>query len=274
MEHLKGKVILVGKEPGEGRLQVAIQGSSKTAVIGKPGSLPGSVSRCKVTEGVAHLKITVDANGNLTLANMKPQNVTYVNGSEIVSKHLSTTNATIELGKDRYPIDLTLVLNTAEKLVCGTQPSPAPHSPSQPYSTGPQTQQTQQTPVFNISHLELIWNDLQDKRHEMQAKQRRTNLIRTVCGIFTSSAILCSLAFGKVGYILTAIGVLGNIYSFWGMKNDHSTETIEKQNEEFQDHYICPNPDCGKFLGNISYKLLKKQYNMHCPYCKCEYVEK
>lgn len=271
MELLSGKIILVGKEPSEGRLQIAIVGSGRAAVIGQPGSVPGSVSRCKIAEGVAHLKIEIDEVGHLTLTNMKPQNVTYVNGSEIVSKHLSTTDAVIELGKDHFPIDLSLVLNTAEKLVDGTPSSSKKPSRPEAFST---ERQGNQTPVYNISHLELVWNSLQDKRHEIQAKQRRTNMVRTACGIFTSSAILCCFLFGPVGYVLTAIGVLGNIYSFWGMKNDHSSETLEKLTETFQDDYICPNPDCKKFLGHISYRLLKRQYNMHCPYCKCEYVEK
>jgi hypothetical protein len=146
-------------------------------------------------------------------------------------------------------------LHTAEKLVCGGG-TPTPSA------------------SFNIAPLEQVWNELQDSRHELQYKQRRTNLIRTACGVFTSSAILCCVLIGPVGYVLTAIGVLGNIYSFWGMKNDHSTETLEALTEDFQDHYVCPNPDCKKFLGNISYRLLKRQYNMHCPYCKCEYIEK
>ena len=88
IENLKGKTILVGKEPGNGRLfvSVKINGQPKTAAIGEMNSVPNSVSRCKPAENTAHCKIEVDATGNLIVTNLKPQNVTYVNGAEIVSK--------------------------------------------------------------------------------------------------------------------------------------------------------------------------------------------
>ena len=95
MDRLKGKTILIGKEPGQGRLLVSVSG--KTAV-GASNSVPNSVSRCKVAEGVAHAKITVDQSGNMVLTNMKTENVTYVNGSEIASKRILPSN-TVELGK-------------------------------------------------------------------------------------------------------------------------------------------------------------------------------
>ena len=114
MERLKGKTILIGKEPGQGRLLVAIQGNGKSAAIGAPGSVPACVSRCKPSEGVAHAKITVDQTGNMTITNMKPQNVTFVNGSEIASKRVSSSN-TVELGKDRFSINLPVVIETAKK---------------------------------------------------------------------------------------------------------------------------------------------------------------
>ena len=87
-------------------------------------------------------------------------------------------------------------------------------------------------------------------------------------------AMPCIFLFGPIGYVLTGIGIIGNIYSFVGLKNDDASDVLERLNEDFQDRYVCPNPDCNKFLGNLSYRLLKRQYSMHCPYCKCEYVEK
>ena len=84
----------------------------------------------------------------------------------------------------------------------------------------------------------------------------------------------CIFFLGPAGYVLTAIGIVGTVYSFVAMKNDNTSEQQEQLLEQFQDNYACPNPNCNKFLGNISYKLLKKQYGMHCPYCKSEYVEK
>lgn len=256
MDELKGKTILIGKEPGQGRLLVAVSDCGKTAAIGVAGSVPNSVSRCRPKEGVAHAKISIDGNGNMTVTNMKSQNVTYVNGSEIASKHISISGS-LELGKDRYAVNLPKVIEAAKKLVT---------------AGGPQKEVPAQR--FNISYLEDVWNDVLAKRKAIQAKQKKINLIRSGCGIFTMCAMPCILFFGPIGYVLTGVGIIGNVYSFVGLKNDDTTDVIEHLNDEFQEKYICPNPGCGKFLGSMSYKLLKRQYSMHCPYCKCEFIEK
>lgn len=255
MEKLKGKTILIGKEPGQGRLLIAIHGNGKTATVGTPGSVPACVSRCKPAEGVAHAKIAVDQNGNMILTNMKPQNVTLVGGSEIASKRISPAS-TVELGKDRFPVSVPLILATARNLVGEVAPAPA------------------QVKKYNITHLEHAWNNMHAKRKEILAKQKRINMVRSGCGIFTMCAMPCIFLFGPIGYALTGIGIVGNIYSFVGLKNDNTTDIMEQLNEDFQDRYVCPNPECNKFLGNISYKLLKRQYSMHCPYCKSEFVER
>ncbi len=259
MEKLKGKTILIGKEPGQGCLMVAVSGTGKSGTVGTAGSVPGCVSRCKPMEGVGHAAILVDASGNMTLKNVKSQNITYVNGMEIVSKRIGPADR-IELGKDRFGINLPAVLDTARKLVSST--------------SGTNGGGTGETKTFNIAHLEMVWNDYHDALRDLREKQKRVNLIRTGCGIFTMCAMPCIFLFGPVGYILTGVGIIGNIYSFIGLKNDNTADEQERITEKFQERYACPNPECNKFLGNLSYKLFKKQYSMHCPYCKCEYVEK
>ncbi len=133
IDNLKGKTILVGKEPGNGRLfvSVKINGQPKTAAIGEMNSVPNSVSRCKPAENTAHCKIEVDATGNLVVTNLKPQNVTYVNGAEIVSKKVKS-NGMIELGKDRYSVSVNTIIETASKIVATVIPTPP--SPPEEYS--------------------------------------------------------------------------------------------------------------------------------------------
>lgn len=245
-EKLKGKTILIGKEQGQGRLCIAVDG--KVAVIKQPGSVPGSVSRCKPQEGIAHAKIEIDSNGVMTITNMKSANVTYVDGIEIMSK-LINDGCKITLGKDCYAIDVREVLLAAAKLM------PEPEK------------------IYNISHLARVWNDYHDGLRQLRERQRKINLVRTACGIFTLGAMPCMFFFGPIGYVLTGIGLIGNIYSFVGMKNDNTADEQERLTEKFQSHYVCPNNDCGKFLGNMSYKLMKKQYGMQCPYCKKKFVE-
>ncbi len=267
MERLKGKTILIGREHDQSRLLIAIQGNGKNAATGSPGSVPASVSRCKPAEGMAHAKISVDQSGNMVLTNMKSQNVTFVNGHEIASKRVSLSD-TIELGKDKFNINLSVVIETAKKIL-SVAPSPQPLAKK-----------------FNISHLEWVWNDYHDKVIEIRRRQKQQ-------GVYASLPMFCTLGAGVLGFVLSNIldeeykgviqalsGILGAIglvllaFSFIKRKNDTSIEDLEELSEEFQDRYVCPNPDCNKFLGNISYKLLKKQYSMHCPYCRSEFVEK
>lgn len=277
MERLKGKTVLIGKEPGQGRLLVAIAGG-KAAAIGSLNSVPSSVSRCKVAEGVAHAKITVDQNGNMILINMKPQNVTYVNGSEIASKRIIPSNI-VELGKDRFNINLPVVIETAKKLESITYGG----SGGNGGNGGKETKGGKDVKKYNISHLEHVWNDFHDKNMEIKQRARRQALMSRIPMFFTMgggaiSAISMALgwpeAVKSLCVTMTVLGVIIMIYTFIKSKNDTSLEESEKILEEFQERYVCPNPDCNKFLGNLSYKLMKKQYSMQCPYCKSEFVEK
>lgn len=262
MKFLKGHTILIGKEPDMGRLQIAVKESGKSAYLGTPGCVPPCVSRCKLKEGVAHAVLTIGKDGELTLTNGKPQNVTYVNGTEILSKRISISD-TVQLGKDRFQIPIPQILESAEKVVVATERNDASEK-----------KEKAQDKTYNIAHLEYIWKGLQDNVKKIQQKQKRINLIRSGCGVFTMCAMPCIFLFGPVGYVMTGIGILGNIYSFVGLKNDDKEEEANRLTEEFQDRYVCPNPDCGKYLGMMSYKLLKRQYSMRCPYCGCGYVEK
>jgi hypothetical protein len=270
MGNLKGKTILIGKEPEQGRLMVAVQvnGQYKAAYIGQPGCVPGCVSRCLPQTGMAHAKLEIGEDDSIMLTNLKAANVTYVNGAEIVSKHISP-DAKVELGKDCFAVDLKVVLGAASKVVEAVKTPGGVQTPGQPAAGSGQPQ------TFNISHLELVWNNYHEGIKMLREKQKRVNLIRTGCSIFTMCAMPCIFFFGPVGYVLTSIGIIGNIYSFVGLKNDNSAEAQEKLLETFQDRYVCPNPNCNKFLGGgYSYRLMKKQYGMKCPYCKCNYVEK
>lgn len=263
MKLLYGQKILIGKEPDKGRLQIALKESGKSAYLGAPGSVPACVSRCKLKEGVAHAVLTISKDGEMTLTNGKPQNVTYVNGAEIVSKRISPTD-TVQLGKDRFQIPIPLILESAEKVASATEMK----------EEAPEKKDKVQDKTYNIAHLEYIWNGLQDEIRKIQEKEKRVNLIRSGCGIFTMCAMPCIFLFGPIGYVMTGIGILGNIYSFVGIKNDDKEKVAARLTEEFQARYVCPNPDCNKFLGMMSYKLLKRQYSMRCPYCGCGYVEK
>lgn len=265
MERLKGKTILVGKEPGQGRLLVAISGTGKTAAIGSPGCVPNCVSRCKPTENVAHAKLVIDQNGNIMLSNMKSQNVTFVNGSEIVSKRINRSN-TVELGKDRFNVSVPVILETAKKIIGSVTPPPPPE-------------------VFNIRHLRNVWEEYEREMDRIAQQQQEIGKKRMLPIMVSSASTVLSglgalISLSSLWVTLPVTGIVSFLYFKNYNSKDTSYEDRKKANNEFQTHYVCPNPKCGKFHGSISYDLLKNQYRspkdqkMYCPRCGCEYVEK
>ena len=114
MKILHNKTILIGREPGNNRLMLAIKAADgiKVATIGGAGSVPNSVSRCIPVNNMAHCKLDIDATGNIRLTNMKEENVTYVGNNEVMSKNVSE-NSTISLGRDKFPIGIGEILKAS-----------------------------------------------------------------------------------------------------------------------------------------------------------------
>lgn len=297
MERLKGKSILIGKNPSQSNLLIAVRGMNKTGVAGNPGSVPNSVSRCMPADGVAHASIDIDHNGNMTITNLKRMNITYVNGSQVESKRIDH-HSTIELGRDRYRVNTEMVLDAARKLVGHpgiNGPGPGPvggHAGGHPgmngqaggpvggQISGPAPGSQAGKKVVNISHLATEYKEYHAYIKKLKDHQKMVNSMQRVPMFFTmGSGVLSSLAVAlewdvTVRYLcfgLTMLGLILSVVFFFISKNDKTPEKIEQAQEQYQDRFVCPS--CGKFLGNSSYKLLKRQYGMSCPYCKCKYVE-
>ena len=165
MIDLNGMTILIGKEPGQGRLMVStkINGQVRSAFIGNVGSVPDCVSRCRPAEDIAHCKIEASPDGTMVLVNLKPQNVTYVNGREIVSKKI-TADSRVELGRDRYRINIDNVLDSVRN-IAGAQ-----HSPQQPQQQSPL--QAKSVKEYSILPLKKIWNAYNDEIFDLQKRQK------------------------------------------------------------------------------------------------------
>lgn len=269
MDRLKGKTILVGKEPGQGRLcvSVLVNGQPKMALIGQAGSVPNSVSRCKPAVGMAHCKIEIDQLGNMTLTNLKPQNVTFVDGMEIVSKRITVSNA-VALGKDKYSIDLNIILNTVLKMF-GLKDLP----------TGSKSGESLQSsiPEYSIRHLKDIWADYEETLEAIQRRQQKIGKRRMLPIMIGSASGLAAPLFATIAiptlYITVPIAAISFLIY---MKNygekDTTIEDRKRANDRFIDNYICPNPKCHHFMGNQPYKILRQ--NKKCPYCGCFITEK
>ena len=266
MDALKNSIILIGKEPGQERILISVttNGQTKATSIGNMGNVPNSVSRCKPAEGIAHCKITTDANGTMVLTNLKSQNVTYVNGTEIVSKKISS-ESNIALGKDRYPINLHTIVDAAIKIAgrrYDVPPSPIPNNN-----------------VRSIRHLERVWDDYDKGLYDLQIRQKKAGIFRSLyLPIVVLSTLLgYALNFAGIDKTLTAVlsflfYIIAAIVLFYGLYKaikDNSIEERKELNDKFQDDYICPH--CNHFLGFQAYKILKQ--NTNCPYCKGGFTE-
>lgn len=257
---LFGKVILIGKEPGQGRLLIAVD--DKTVSIGSPDSVPNSVSRCIVEKRMAHASISIDAQGEMLLRNLKEQNVTFVNGTEVDSKLISPTS-TIELGKDRFKIDLLTIIESAKGLVTLSNDDKKTGKPQK----------------YSISHLQGVWDTYESELDRIALQQQeaaRRRLLPIMVGSLSgvASPILATLVAVNTLYLTVPVAAVSfGLYLFNYKKRDTSYEERKVATERFTDEYVCPNPKCNKFLGNISYKLMKRQFSMQCPHCKCAFFE-
>lgn len=260
-ERLKGRTILIGKEPGQGRLVVSVSGVSKVGTIGAIGSVPNSVSRWK--DGTAHCQIAIGQDGCLTIKNLKEANKTYVNGAAVVSKRIDG-NSRVELGMDHYSINVNMVLQAVSKLLPVQSVQKPVQQPPQPT-----------TPVkkYSIRHLNRIWEDYTNNVKKITIRQRNINLLSSIPMAFS---MLGGLVTGVVpdelkSYSLafTAIALAIFIYGLYRRFTDKSLEEREELNKRFKKDYVCPN--CHKYQEGREYALLLEDGK--CRKCGCIFVE-
>lgn len=235
-------------------------------IIGRQGTQKTPITDPTVSR--KHCKVTDNGDGTYTIENLSPAG-TKVDGVEIL-RTTARSNSRIQLGQS-FSATLVELIGVPQ---AAPTPKPATQQPTQPKSQPSQpSQQTKEVKTFNISHLRRVWDDFNQTNLEMADAQRKTNLIRTGLGIFTMCAMPTIFFFGPVGYVLTGIGVLGNIYSFAGMRNAETAAERQQRQDAFDDAWVCPNPDCGHSIIAKNYKMLVKNHKS-CPYCKCNYVER
>ncbi len=267
MQHLKGKSILIGKDPLHGKLTVAIVGSNLKTAIGPENSVPPTVSRCIPEQNIGHARLSIDNSGNIMLTNLKPQNVTYVNGSAVLSKQIDK-DTIIELGAKHFQVSLTAILSNARMLVLSSDAKAASDIPPVP--------PTPQSNTFHIAYLEDIWNQYEAEIERIQNKQKRNNTIRALQGVLSMSGIVIGVitaacGFAPIGIILSSVALIIGIISFIFTKNDTSAEDRKQALDTLEDNYLCPNPNCRKSLPTKRYKWIKLNYTT-CSYCKAKFI--
>ncbi|MDE7081590.1 MAG: FHA domain-containing protein [Muribaculaceae bacterium] len=234
-------------------------------IIGRQGTQKTPITDPTVSR--RHCKVTVNGDGSYTLENLS-QSGTIVNGNPIIRATVGP-DTRIQLGQSYSATLGELIGLSATKSSHQTSATPSSSVPAGA-SGG---QQSASPKTYSITHLQHVWNDFNNTNLEMENTQRRTNLVRAGLGIFTMCAMPLCYFFGPVGYVLTAVGILGNIYSFVGIKNAETAEERQSRRDAFDDAWICPNPECGHSLMAKNYRMLVRNHQS-CPYCKCKYIEK
>lgn len=238
--------LFIGREPETfesvgGRLQITL--SNIKRYIGAEKSVPNCVSRQQ------HCKIVIKKDGSMSLVNLKPNNITYVNGLEAV-KTTITESDIVELGCNRYKLDLKEVLKAVDDII---------------------------PKVYDISHLKVVWEKYQQDKLDLQIKQSRSAAIQSITGILSMFSIACGFIPGteKIRPVLYGIAiVLAIIFFIYRLR--HAGENViqlKELDDQFRKDYVCPNPDCHHFLGYIPFDELVKQAKS-CNVCKCLYEVK
>ena len=231
---------VIGRDGQTSQLDVAV--GQKIYRFFAPGSVPTDVSR-------QHCIVTVHGDGSYTVRNIKAANVTYVNGVEIEEK-AATDADRIELGRSRYLLNLAYILG---KLI-------------------PQRQQAQKE--TDISPLEKIWDDYNAGDLRLQKHQRNIGLLSSIPMGFSLLGGLVtgvSTAIRPYALVFTAIALIFMVYGFYKRFTDHTLEKRQQLKLDFQQHYVCPNPECRHSLGNTPFVSLQRRGQ--CPYCKIKYKD-
>lgn len=238
--------IIIGRESGADAPRLAIEQNGKTLFCGKPGSVPKSVSR-------RHCHIIIDDNAMVTIEDITPNNILYVNGRDCKRKQGLSISDTIELGPDKYRVDLESI----SKVLVSMQ-------------------------SFSISHLKEIYDNYQKQKIDMQVKRERFSALCTIPGAISilSAAVA---AFIKVdpaskgpgldlkSILLLVAGVLMLLAIILRFGKSNYPVLIKEMDDKFREEYVCPNPLCNHFLGTVPYTELLK--NKGCPYCKSKFTE-
>ncbi len=254
MEQLKGMTILIGRETGGNHLALMLTSAkgNKCTIVDPKRVVPGSVSRLSADGSAAHCKIEVDSSGHMLLTNLRPHNVTYVGGAEVEAKRIDDTSS-VMLGKDKFALDVSLVLHTAIKLAAGKLAS----------GTSPEGKK-----VFSISHLRQVWEDYDSAMEAIERRQRKLGKRRLVPIIIGSAFALLSAFCPAIRIYAGALSLASYLWVFF--QKDTSIEDRKRAKASLMKHYVCPNEACRHFIGFKDYDILRQ--DKRCPYCGCTFT--
>lgn len=227
--------LIIGRDAATSQLSV-IAGQQQ-AKLGQPGSVPKTVSR-------QHCSLAINTDGTVTLKNLKAENTTYVNGVAVEQKRIKAGD-TVELGPDRYHVDMQAVKAWADKIM---------------------------PKYVDIRPFRKLYADYEHQTLQMAIAERRFNALRSATGLITMAAIIMSFTVGRgpVYLVLYATAVI--ISAIFTIKAYHDSSNTPKRKIEldkaFKAKYRCPN--CGHHYSMNFDEL--SQYDA-CPFCKAKFIK-
>ena len=226
----------IGRESGAENPRLAISIDGMTTYYGQPGGVPKSVSR-------KHCRVMIKDDLTFDIEDITDNNFMYVNGLDCKRRSALQLIDKIELGPDHYHLDLESIL---KPLLSKRD--------------------------WHISHLQKVHDDYNQNRLDIQIKQGRLGALSALPGVLSMASI--GLAFvipqARVAMIIAA-AVLAIAFVIIRIQSASNTPLkVKALDDQFREQYVCPNPACGRFLGNTPYKELLK--NKSCPYCKSRFV--
>ncbi len=235
--------IIIGRDSNSNKLALLVDGKRgiDSSVI-----LPLSISRLKPEENLGHCCISIRKD-NIRIINMNPQNVTYVDGEEIVDSVKIDIHSIIELGVDQYRINLKKLLKKIGYI-----------------------------PPVSIKHLKRIWEKYDRAILKLQVEQQKAANQQKLQGLISQASVLCviipsvipSIPIPGIVRVILVIGAmaLGIYFYIKGTKTEESFVVKKREiDERFKDDYVCPK--CGYFFGFTPYENLT--YKKNCPNPNC-----
>ena len=235
--------IIIGRDSNSNKLALLVDGKR---CIDSSVILPLCVSRLKPEENLGHCCISIRKD-NIRIINMNPQNVTYVDGEEIVDSVKIDIHSIIELGVDQYRINIKKLLNKIGYI-----------------------------PPVSIKHLKRIWEKYDRAILKLQVEQQKAANQQKLQGLISQASVLCviipsvipSIPIPGIVRVILVIGAmaLGIYFYIKGTKTEESFVVKKREiDERFKDDYVCPK--CGYFFGFTPYENLT--YKKNCPNPDC-----
>lgn len=237
--------IIIGREEGARRLHCIVGGREFN--IGQAGMVPLSVSR-------RHCKLIVNGT-NIHIENIKAQNVTFVDGTQVISKGI-TPSSCVQLGEEKFFVPLQQILQLAGG------------------SMGNGMVPQKEMPTFSLKPMKAVWNEYDSKRMEIMNNAAKFANRQRLQGIFSMLGMCIGFIQGidqTLRMVLVFAALCVGVYFFIrGSIGISVQQQLHDLDDEYAKKYKCPNPDCGRPFGTIPYRNI--EYNKQCLACGCKYT--